>query len=116
VAAFRILCRRGRGDEVEHLLTRCLQPSISDEDLDGASYQLSLFVSAITALHKAGLYNAADDVFIDAVSRGVLPLNLAKQTFGIERRFTLDLHGMNVAVANSAVRVALQQEVLSTTW
>ena len=82
----------------------------------GVAYELFIHVSAITALYHAGLYNVADDVFVDAVSRGSLPFNLLKQTYGVERRFTLDLHGMNLAVAHSAVRVALQQEVLSASY
>jgi hypothetical protein len=45
-----------------------------------------------------------------------LPFNLDRQTYCAENRFTLDLHGMNVAVAHSAVRIALQQEVLSNSW
>ena len=115
-AAFRILCTRGRGEEVHSLLTRCLYPKSSDPKRDGIAYELFIHVSAITALYKAGLYNVADDVFVDAVSTGCLPFNLLKQTYGVERRFTLDLHGMNVAVAHSAVRVALQQEVLSASY
>ena len=115
-AAFRILCARGRGEETHSLLTRCLYPPPSDPKRDGGSYELSLFVSAITYLHKAGINNVADEVFVDAISSGALPFNLEKQTYGVEHRFTLDLHGMNVAVANSAVRVALQQEVLSASY
>jgi hypothetical protein len=73
-------------------------------------------VGAITTLYNEGLYNDADDAFVTAIARGFLPLSLEKQAFGAEKRIALDLHGMNVAVAHSAVRIALQQEVLSVSW
>ncbi|KAL7567972.1 hypothetical protein ACA910_019680 [Epithemia clementina (nom. ined.)] len=115
-AAFRALCRRGREEELRNLLNLCLRPPPSNPQRDGSSYELSIHVNAITNLHNAGLYNAADEVFVDSVSRGALPFNLLKQAYGKERGFTLDLHGMNVAVAKSAVRVALQHEVLSSSY
>ena len=60
--------------------------------------------------------DTADDAFVSAISRGCLPFNLDRQAYGVENRLTLDLHGMNVAVAHSAVRIALQQEILSASW
>ena len=35
-------------------------------------------------------------------------------SYGSETRVTLDLHGLNLAVAHSAVRIALQQEAISS--
>jgi len=75
-------------------------------------------VGSITTLYNEGLYDDADDAFVTAIARDFLPLSLEKQAFGAEKRITLDLHGMNgtVAVAHSAVRMALQQEILSISW
>ena len=115
-ASVRILSARGRGDEVYRLLANCLQPGVQDPTRDGKAYEVTLYVNAIAALYKSGLYDAADDVFLSAVSSGVIPFQLDQQLYGPERRITLDLHGMNTAVAHSAVRCALQQEVLGTGW
>jgi len=115
-ASVRILSARGRGDEVYRLIANCLQPMVQDPSRDGKAYDVILYVNAIAALYKNGLYDAADDVFVSAVSSGVIPFQLNQQLHGPERRITLDLHGMNTAVAHSAVRCALQQEVLGTGW
>ena len=115
-ASIRILSARGRSDEVFRLVTSCLQQPVLDPAREGRAYELLLFVHAITSLYKNGLYDAADDVFIAAVSSGAIPFQLEQQTYGNEKRMTLDLHGMNSAVAHSAVRCALQQEVLASSW
>ena len=116
LAAVRILSNRGRSDEVQRLISNCLQPVVQDPSREGKGYDLTVYVGAITALYKNGLYDAADDVFIDGVTSGAIPFQLDKKMYGAERRITLDLHGMNTAVAHSAVRCALQQEVLGTSW
>eukprot|EP00977_Amphora_coffeiformis_P012249 scaffold3028_cov174-Amphora_coffeaeformis.AAC.21 len=115
-ASVRILSARGRGDEVYRLIANCLQPGVQDPTRDGKAYEVTLYVNAIAALYKNGLYDAADDVYVSAVSSNVIPFQLDQQLYGSERRITLDLHGMNTAVAHSAVRCALQQEVLGTGW
>jgi hypothetical protein len=113
LGAVRILAARGRGQEVNSLLAHCTTSSLSS---DTVAYERSLYVGAITTLYNEGLYNDADDAFVTAIARGFLPLSLERQAFGAEKRIALDLHGMNVAVAHSAVRIALQQEVLSVSW
>lgn len=113
LASARILAARGRGQEVNSLLEHCTAPSLSD---GAGAYETSLYVGAITTLYNEGLYDNADDAFVAAIVRDFLPLSLEKQAFGAEQRITLDLHGMNVAVAHSAVRIALQEEVLSISW
>jgi hypothetical protein len=51
---------------------------------------------------------------VAAITRHSLPLNIQHEMINdTERRTTLDLHGMNQAVAHSAVRLALQQLALS---
>ena len=113
----RLLSSQGQGEEANRLLARCMalpvatsgkQATLADERM--------LYVGAISALYSDGLYDAADEAFVSAVSRGCLPFNLEKQEYSGENCFTLDLHGMNVAVAHSAVRIALQQEVLTASW
>lgn len=115
-ASIRILSARGRSDEVYRLVANCLQQPVQDPVREGKAYEVLLFVHAITALYKNGLYDAADDMFIAAVSSRVIPFQLEQQLYGAEKRMTLDLHGMNSAVAHSAVRCALQQKVLSSSW
>jgi hypothetical protein len=113
LGAVRVLAARGRGQEVISLLAHCTTSALSS---DTVVYERSLYVGAITTLYNEGLYDDADDAFVAAIPRGFLPLSLEKQAFDAEQRITLDLHGMNVAVAHSAVRMALQQEVLSISW
>jgi hypothetical protein len=98
---------------VANLLARCTADSHSTSD---APYASALYGGAITSLYNDGLYNDADDAFVAAISSGFLPFSLEKEAYGAEQRITLDLHGMNVAVAHSAVRIALQQEVLAASW
>lgn len=111
LAAIRALASRGRGSEANSLLTRCFSPPTSLEELDGRAYEISLSVSAITTLYYEGMYDEADEALLNALSEGFLPLNVQEQTVDGEPLLTVDLHGMNVAVAHSAVRIALQQSV-----
>jgi pentatricopeptide repeat protein len=118
VAAIRILSKRGRGREVISLLARCTADdgALLSYANDDSNYGLILHVGAITALHKEGHYDDADDAFIAAVRCNFLPFDLQSEEFGDKRRVVLDLHGMNLPVAHSAVRVALQQEVHLASW
>jgi hypothetical protein len=68
-----------------------------------------LYIGAVTSLHSNGLYDDADEVFISGISQGYLPFAFEKQ----DDQFVLDLHGMNVALTHSAVRVAMRQQVAS---
>ena len=111
LSTIRALASRGRGAEVRALVVRCLEPRASLRARDGAPYRLALFVGGITALYLEGMYDAADDMFLAAVSDGVLPFNLDRNMVGANGQITLDLHGMNVATAHSAVRMAMQHEM-----
>jgi len=120
LAAIRVLSARGRGSEVLSLLARCtidggaalVSYPIADEN-----YEMVLYVGAITALHNEGLYDEADDAFIAAVTGHFLPFDLSSKKLDDGKQYLiLDLHGMNVPVAHSAVRVALQQEVETASW
>eukprot|EP00797_Seminavis_robusta_P017554 Sro261_g101830.2 (586) ;mRNA; f:63802-65559 len=120
LAAIRILSKRSRGSEVSSLLARCTVgdgAGLLSYSNDDSSYGLALHVGAITALYKEGIYDDADDVFIAAVRGNFLPFDLYSEDLDDGRsRMMLDLHGMNVPVAHSAVRVALQQEVEVASW
>ena len=114
LSAIRALSTRGRGEEVNNLLTRCINTPVSNLKYDDKVYKAMLFVGSITALYNEGLYDEADDAFVCAITRYSLPLNIRHEIIsGTERRTTLDLHGMNQAVAHSAVRIALQQLAIS---
>lgn len=116
LAAVRILAARGRGEEVNSLLARCTSKMVPcHTNYFDTSYKQGLFVGAISALYNEGLYDDADDAFVAAISQQALPFNLAQKAIDGVKRITLDLHGMNVAVAHSAVRIALQQEA-TTAW
>ena len=111
-SAFRILASRGRGLEVVGLLARVLQVRSSPNDFQrsGLCYEEILYIGAITALHNNGIYDDADDLYVDALAKGFLPYCVSTEEGS--NQVILDLHGMNVALAHSAVRIALQQDVL----
>jgi pentatricopeptide repeat protein len=116
LSAFRILAARSRGEEVTTMLARVLQvpAHLSNEtnDPNGASYEEILYVGAITSLHNNGLYDDADAVYL----MGILQRHLAYEVAIDDSLMTLDLHGMNVAIAHAAVRITFQQEVLTSSW
>jgi hypothetical protein len=116
LAAIRVLSSRGRGGEVNNLIIRCTSIPSSRTKLDNNSYELMIFVGAITSLYQEGHYDDADDAFLSAISKKILYLNLDSKCIPGQREITLDLHGMNLAVAHSAVRVALQQLALTGQW
>jgi hypothetical protein len=66
-----------------------------------------IYIGAITSLHKNGMYDDADEVFVSAISQGFLPFVFGKQPE--ENMFVLDLHGVNIALAHSAVRIAMRR-------
>lgn len=115
LAALRALASNGRVDDVYCLLSHCLSLCPSATNVTGSEDRL-LYVSAITSLYNNGYYDAADDIFVKAVSSGWLPYNLYRKGEIDDECLTLDLHGMNVAVAHSAVRVTLYQELLTKSW
>jgi pentatricopeptide repeat protein len=113
LAGIRVLANRGRGQEAINLLTKCSNIPSSGTKCDDSMYNEMMFGGAITALYNEGLYDEADDAFVVAISQQALPFNLQTETFGSEKSCVLDLHGMNLAVAHSAVRIALQQLAIS---
>jgi Smr domain len=114
LAAIRSLASRGRGDEVNAMLVQCTgmpRPKVRGND---PAYAPMLFIGAITALYHDGLYDAADDAYVTAINQDALQLNIQRGTSSSgELQIVVDLHGMNVAVARSALRIALQQEFVT---
>jgi pentatricopeptide repeat protein len=109
LAAVRILSARSRGDQVNGLISRCvLQPPKTVATRKGVNYEELLYVGTITSLHNNGLYDDADEAFVSAISQGCLSIALEKQ----KDQVILDLHGLNVALAHCAVRIAMRRQVI----
>lgn len=114
VSCIRILAARGRGAEVVSLVHQVLQVSYhAGATITQEVYDKSLFVAAITHLHKHGLYDDADELYLGALSRVFVPA-ITTSRAGTSEVNQLDLHGVNVALAHSAVRIALQQDLLQS--
>lgn len=115
LASIRILASQARGTEVTSLIQQVLRvkASASDRREDAQhTYEEILYIGAITHLHNNGLYEDADELYLQAITNQYLPFSVA--TAGSDGHQHLDLHGMNVAIANSAVRIAFQQDVLQS--
>jgi pentatricopeptide repeat protein len=115
LTSIRILASQGRGSEVTSLIDQVLriQPTTSDtKESSKHTYEEILYIGAITHLHNNGLYEDADEIYLQAITNQHLPFSVA--TLGKDGHHHLDLHGMNVAIANSAVRIAFQQDVLQS--
>jgi pentatricopeptide repeat protein len=114
-SACRILAVRGIGSEVVALVNKVInikgrrrRTKILTYD---TSYEMAVYTEAITALHNRGLYESADELYVNAISKGFLPFSIMEQSPKSE--FKVDLHGMNRAIAHSAVRVSLQHFIQS---
>lgn len=106
LSVVRALSARGRGDEVKDLFSEIINnPSILENKEEGDTQQELLYSGACTALHWNGLYDDADEIYVSGVSNGYLGFSF----FPSEEAMVLDLHGLNVALAHSAVRVAMRQ-------
>jgi pentatricopeptide repeat protein len=113
LASIRILASQDRGTEVTSLIQQCLQvsPSSSDSREEAQhSYEEIIYIGAVTHLHNNGLYEDADELYLQAITNKHLPFSVSM----LGNHHILDLHGMNVAIANSAVRIAFQQDVLQS--
>lgn len=108
LSAFRVLSSRGRGEEVKNLLLHCVADGPTAElTKKGVSYEEMLYIGAVTSLHKNGLYDDADEIYVSGVSQGHLSFVCENENDQV----VLDLHGLNVALAHSAVRVAMRQQI-----
>lgn len=122
-SACRVLARRYRGQEVLGLVTRVMSIApvddssdnglSSDSDASDYTYEKAIYTESINALHKSGLYEEADQLYAEGVANGHLPWSVMdNQGAASQKQLMLDLHGMSAAVAHSAVRVALQKEIM----
>ena len=116
LAATRVLSATGLGQHAVHLVSSVLQtdpsPLQSSRNVDNVH---SLYVASIATLHKNGLYDSADDLYMMAVSSGHLRWPLL-QNCTDPRSLSLDLHGMTIATAHCAVRMSLQKEIQDANW
>jgi pentatricopeptide repeat protein len=107
LSTIRVLSSRGRGEEVKKLLRKCVGDDLTEDySSKEVTYEEMLYIGAVTSLHLNGLYDDADEIYVSGVSEGHLPFVLESQS----EKVVLDLHGLNVAMAHSAVRVAMRQQ------
>ena len=121
ISTCRILAKRGIGIEVVSLVNKVIQvpdhlrsrrrSSVLTYE---TSYEMAVYTEAITALYNRGLYDQADELYVSAISKGFLPFSIVEESSTMPE-FKIDLHGMNKAIAHSAVRVSLQHFVQSKT-
>lgn len=114
----RILAARGRSSEITSLVAQVvLMKDFSEKQKQSSvlsfetSYEMAIYIEAISVLYNHGFYDAADELYVDAISKGFLPFSIIEET--TKSQFKIDLHGMNRAVAHSAVRVSLQHFIQS---
>jgi hypothetical protein len=108
LSAIRVLSTKGRVEEIRKLIDTCLRKDLSSSVTknNNMSYEEMLYVGTISALHNNGLYDDADEFFISGIQDGFLPFNFIREN----GQFVLDLHGLNVALSHSVVRIALRQQ------
>ena len=114
-SACRVLAKRYRGQEVINLVARVMSiPEIRhsdddapDDDID-YTYEKALYTEAINALYKFGMYDEADQLYAEGAANGHLPWAVMEDSDASNVK--LDLHGMSIAVAHSAICVSLQKE------
>jgi pentatricopeptide repeat protein len=109
LSAVRVLAANGLGDEIKELLMKCTSEELSDVTINKeVGYDQMLYAGAVTSLHVNGVYDAADEVYMAGVTSSILSFDFTSNG----GKFVLDLHGLNVALAHSAVRVALRQSAV----
>jgi len=121
-SACRTLASRSKENEVVMLVAKVLaipnrmrrKPSSITYE---TSYEMAVYTEAITALYNRGLYESADELYVKGTSKGFLPwpiIGEANEDDNVDKQLKLDLHGMNKAIAHSAVRVSLQQHLIQS--
>jgi hypothetical protein len=104
-----VLSKKGRVEEIRNLIEICLRKDLSSSVTKNSNllYEEMLYVGAVTALHNSGQYDDADEFFMSGIQDQFLPFNFFREN----GQFVLDLHGLNVALAHSVVRIALRQQI-----
>ncbi|GAX22747.1 hypothetical protein FisN_2Lh576 [Fistulifera solaris] len=110
IKAVRLLSSKGQHNSVASLLSKSISAGLEEDP----TYEIRLVVGAISTLYKDGHSVAADDIFLLAVTNGWIPFDLKRQDVA-GGALVLDLHGMNLPMAHSAVRIAFQQGLLTDT-
>jgi hypothetical protein len=124
-SACRVLAKRFRGQEVINLVARVMSvPDVGTIDEDASydvleySYEKAIYTEAIDALYKHGMYEEADQLFVEGADNGHLPWAMIEVSD--PSILKMDLHGMSAAVAHSAMCVCLQKEAAKSfdgsTW
>ncbi|GAX13066.1 hypothetical protein FisN_2Hh576 [Fistulifera solaris] len=111
IKAVRLLSNKGQHNSVASLLSKSISAGFEEDP----TYEIRLVVGAISTLYRDGHYVAADDIFLLAVTNGWIPFDLKRQHVD-GGALVLDLHGMNLPMAHSAVRIAFQQGLLTDIW
>ena len=108
LSVIRVLSTNGRVEDIRKLIDTCLRKDLSSSVTknNNMSYEEMLYVGTISALHNNGLYDDADEFFMSGIQDGFLPFNFIREN----GQFVLDLHGLNVALSHSVVRIALRQQ------
>ena len=85
------------------------------------SYNTLVLTAAITALHKYGFYDSADELYAWVIAANHLPSVIQSTsddgTYNVkieDRRLTLDMCNMNSPVERAAVHVFLNHLILPT--
>jgi len=115
LTTIRMHASEDRGEAVNALINQILSinPSTADRGANAQhTYEEIIYIGGITHLHKNGLYEDADELYLEALTKRHLPFNTSTTLEDGQQK--LDLHGMNVAIANSAVRTAFQQQILQS--
>jgi len=124
LSAIRALAAKGCIEEIRKLLAACLRDDLTRCSIgsssgggggannhdDDVAYERRLYVGTVTALHNNGLYDDADEMFMAGIQDGFLPFNFVRRETETDRQFVLDLHGLNVALGHSVVRIAMRQQ------
>ena len=129
IVTCRVLASHGKGQQAIDIVSRAMQVipyAAKAKDLNqkqmnflakvNYDYGSSIFSNVIHALYKNGMYIFADEMYVEGVTKGfllwpILEENNALLNSNHDTPLHLDLHGMSLAIAHSAVRTALQKEV-----
>ncbi|KAG7374435.1 PPR: pentatricopeptide repeat domain containing protein [Nitzschia inconspicua] len=107
LSSVRVLASKGLGEEVKGLIEMCLKRGLGYcSTKQDVGYEEMIYIGAVTSLHHNGLYDDADEVFMSGISSGYLPFDF---TIDAKGQSVLDLHGLNIALSHSAVRIAMRQ-------
>jgi len=110
LSAIRVLSSEGCIEEIRSLIDACLQTNLTSSiTKNDVAYEKMIYIGAVTSLHNNGLYDFADEMFMSGVQDGFLSFHFIREN----GQFVLDLHGLNVALAHSVVRIAMRQQAVT---